>query len=102
MSKLFKNTAFNFGFWSGFLLFALLNLFSCIGDSYSNLADAGGYKIGFPLTIYQADFGYPFHFYFIWSGLIVDIFVGIIFSFVFGLVFEFIHSRIDSRRSPLK
>jgi hypothetical protein len=93
--------AFNLGFWVGICLFAFINSVSYI-VSYAEhhrpemkFADAGGYAIGFPMTFYRWEFGYPFRFYFVWSGLIADILIGITFTFVVGFVFKFVWTKIQ-------
>jgi hypothetical protein len=111
MSKLFQNTAFGWGFWLGILIFGLLNIFSYVNSRAEQaeldgklaeegirFADAGGYSMGFPFVLYRWDFGYPFHFYFVWSGLIADILIGLILSFLVGLIFKFVWEKFTAKR----
>src|SRR3712207_321621 len=108
MHKLISYAAFKIGFWSGIFLFVVLNLLSyeLSRHKYDTLpikfADAGGYEMGFPFTLYVWSFGYPFNFYFVWSGLIADILIALVFSFVLGLIFKFVWSKSASRRLNLK
>lgn len=105
MNKLFQNESFNLGFWSCITLFGLLNIFSYKSsnelpiDSNIRLADVGGYNIGFPFTLYKAEYGYPFQFYFVWTGLISDILICLIFSLVIGLTLKIIWSKISSQHT---
>ena len=103
MNKLFQNTAFNLGFYSGLCLFAFVNYLSYV-ISYNEFINremkfsAGGYRYGFPFTLYQEIIGYPNSFDIIWSGVIANAVVALIGSFLIGLIFKIIWSRITTNR----
>ena len=99
MNELFKDNAFNIGFWSGISLFVVFNFLSYViahkpNNSGVNLVH-GIDEIGFPFTLYIEGGEFPVN-QIIWAGLIANFSVAIVFSFVIGLIFKFLWSKILS------
>jgi hypothetical protein len=103
MNKLFRNTAFNLGFWIGLCLFAFLNYLVYV-ITYNEFVrsirmfSAGGYWAGFPFGFYQVIIGNPNNTYFSFVGLILNVVVALISSFIIGLIFKFIWLKLNSHR----
>jgi len=102
VKALFRDTAFNAGFWTGIGIFVFLNYLSYI-KSYTEatklrMFSAGGYFVGFPLDAYHSYWGYPSGEDLLLLGFTADILIAIISSFVMGLIVRSIWSRLAAGR----
>lgn len=104
MSKLFRESAFNFGFGIGICLFVFLNYLVLL-ISYNEFIkpkqfnfSVGSYWAGFPVPFYQVVIAYPNSAYFSLIGLIINIVVALSGSFIIGLIFKFVWSKIGQKR----
>lgn len=105
MSKLFRNTSFNLGFWITFLLFVFLNYW-VYSTSYSeSLAlkpifgtGSEAYVVGFPFYFYQTWTGNPNYSDFRLFLLIANIAIAVICSLVVGFIFKLVWAQITEKK----